>query len=693
MLPNAPTVVTEPASSVGSNTATLNATVNPNGGEVTECKLEYGTTTAYGSSAPCTPSPGSGTSPVAVSASVTGLAAKTGYHFRISATNSGGKSEGSDRTFNTLPSAPTVVTGAASAITKTGATLNATVNPNGGEVTECKLEYGTTTAYGSSATCTPAPGAVESAVAVSASVSGLITNTTYHFRISATNAGGTSKGSDQTLKTLPNAPTVVTEAASAVTQTAATMNATVNPNGGEVSKCRFEWGEEPGILLFSASCASLPGSGESAVAVSASLTGLIPTRPYYYRISATNAGGTSQGAERTFTTLPNPPTVVTEAASSVTATSATLNASVNPNNAQVSECKLEYGTSTAYGSSAPCTPTPGPVEHAVAVSAAVSGLTANTSYHFRISATNAGGTSTGSDQTFKTLPATTPTVVSEAASAVAQTSATLHATVNPNGFEVSACRFEYGTTTSYGASAPCVPPPGSGTSAVAVSAALESLGENTTYHFRIVATNAGGTSLGSDQTFTTLLVLGPHWYKNGVILEEGSLGDANSSGLDVILWGRLTLENPKIGALTCQTLDGGDLANPTGGGAGKGTLDAFTVYDCVAPTCEAVGGKLEVIPERLEWSSLLIEEAGVFRDKLEGIGLRAICAAKPLNVEFHGTLKPTVKAGTVIGSSPSKLEFDATSGSLESIEGSGAVTGKLKMMGFEAAEIIRAANP
>ena len=68
---------------------------------------------------------------------------------------------------------------------------------------------------------------------------------------------------------------------------------------------------------------------------------------------------------------------------------------------------------------------------------------------------------------------------------------------------VSDCHFDYGTSVFYDSSAPCSPSPGSGTSAVDVSASLEGLSASTTYHFRIVATNAGGTSFGSDATFTT----------------------------------------------------------------------------------------------------------------------------------------------------------------------------------------------
>ncbi len=345
VLPETATVETKAASSVTQTAATLNATVNPNGGEVGECKFEYGTSGSYGSSVPCASLPGSGTSAVAVSASVTGLAANTTYHFRISATNTGGTSKGSDATFKTLPNAPTVVSEAASAVAQTAATLNATVNPNGGEVGECKFEYGTSSSYGSSVPCASLPGSGTSPVAVSASVTGLAANTTYHFRISATNAGGTSKGSDATFKTLPNAPAVVTEAALAVAQTSATLNATVNPNGGEVSECKFEYGTSSSYGS-GVPCSSLPGSGTSPVAVSASVTGLAANTTYHFRIVAVNAGGTSYGADATFKTLPNPPTVVSEPASSVTQSTATLNATVNPNGGEVGACKFEYGTST-----------------------------------------------------------------------------------------------------------------------------------------------------------------------------------------------------------------------------------------------------------------------------------------------------------------------------------------------------------
>ncbi len=74
--------------------------------------------------------------------------------------------------------------------------------------------------------------------------------------------------------------------------------------------------------------------------------------------------------------------------------------------------------------------------------------------------------------------------------------ATLNGTVNANGLALSNCHFDYGTSTSYGSSAPCSGPE-SGENATV------SFAPGTTYHFRIVATNASGTTYGNDETVTT----------------------------------------------------------------------------------------------------------------------------------------------------------------------------------------------
>jgi subtilase family serine protease len=188
----------------------------------------------------------------------------------------------------------------------------------------------------------------------------------------------------------------------------------------------------------------------------------------------------------------------------LTQTSATLNARVNPDGQTVTECTFEYGTSTKYGSKAPCKSLPGSGASPVAVSAKIAGLTPNTEYHFRVLTKSSGGTVEGPDVTFKTLKVAVPSVETKAATAVGETSATLNASVNPRGEALSTCTFEYGTSTKYGSSVACSALPGSGSSPVAVSASIAAgLVANTEYHFRFSATNSSGTSQGADVTFKT----------------------------------------------------------------------------------------------------------------------------------------------------------------------------------------------
>jgi arylsulfotransferase ASST/concanavalin A-like lectin/glucanase superfamily protein len=116
--------------------------------------------------------------------------------------------EGMNAQYPRSAGGPSAVTGPASSIASTSATLNGTVNPNG-ETTSYRFNYGTTTSYGH-----PTPwrsaGSGTSDQSVSANLSGLEPNTTYHFRLVAIHADGQKTlGSDQTFTTTEAYATVV----------------------------------------------------------------------------------------------------------------------------------------------------------------------------------------------------------------------------------------------------------------------------------------------------------------------------------------------------------------------------------------------------------------------------------------------------------------------------------------------------
>jgi hypothetical protein len=137
------------------------------------------------------------------------------------------------------------------------------------------------------------------------------------------------------------------------------------------------------------------------------------------------------------------PTVSTGTASLVTATTATLNAKVTPKGVLVTACTFEYGPTTSYGSTAPCTPAPGSSATAVAVSAEINGLTPGTEYHVRIVATNAVATGTGKDKAFQT-PSSSPTVTKLSPTKGSATGGTLVTITGTNLTGVTAVKF--GTT-------------------------------------------------------------------------------------------------------------------------------------------------------------------------------------------------------------------------------------------------------
>ena len=289
------------SSSVNGTTVTVNGSVTPNGNPVTACSFVYDTSTNYTANSPtvgCTVS-GSGNSfvPVSASFSSANLTPNTTYWFELCVTNLVGQvCSITSGTF--LTGGPPVVNAtSATNIGVTSATLNGTVDPGSNALTNCYFEYGNgaSGAYdlGTKTCPLPWPGAGAGSTAEAVTVSGLSSGHAYHFHLVASNTIGTGTSSPPiNFSTVPP-PTVVTVSASNATYTSATLNGTVNPNGNNVTNCYFNYGT---TLSYGSqvACSSLPGAGNSAVAVVGNASfGTSYATTYYYQICATNAAGTN----------------------------------------------------------------------------------------------------------------------------------------------------------------------------------------------------------------------------------------------------------------------------------------------------------------------------------------------------------------------------------------------------------------
>jgi len=222
----------------------------------------------------------------------------------------------------------------------------------------------------------------------------------------------------------------------------------------------------------------------------------------------------------------------------------------------------------------------------------------------------------------------------------------------------------------------------------------------------------------------------PHYYRSGVLIPEGVK-------VPILAWGKVTWEAaPKGIALTCANVGGGYVENPGGGGASIGAIGDFASYDCESAECPAAGlieieGKeyekvfeITYPPQSLPWASVLTEaEVGKIRTHMSGVALTlgcyatsltraegerkttsgpgetevfplavfATCVTTPPEQEEH-ELKPLDENGTSAGS-PSKLAFDARSGTLDCSYFMGAPLRSLKVIGYNASELITVKSP
>jgi hypothetical protein len=309
------------------------------------------------------------------------------------------------------------------------------------------------------------------------------------------------------------------------------LSGTINPDGAP-GAYRFEY-RVHGTADWKTTPLQPVGEGSADVPISTNLPGLIQNTEYDLRLVGveTDSGAIATSAAKTFKTNAVPlPTI--SAATGVTTNSATLHGSVNPQGAQAG-WHFEYSKDGSNWTNAPATDqNPGTGSSDVAVETLLNGLDPNTKYLARLTITYLGGKggSATSAQTSFTTGAEAPVISLLEASPITDSAATLRAYIDDRN-SATTYYFEYGPDESYGTTVPLGEDGDAGDQLgpEGVLEQISGLEPETTYHFRVTATNQAGTVHSDDASFTTRATAEMNWPARGLeLVNEPDKGNQNT---------------------------------------------------------------------------------------------------------------------------------------------------------------------
>jgi len=312
------------------------------------------------------------------------------------------------------------------------------------------------------------------------------------FLFAGSGGGGVFKSVQSTLA-------ILTQPATAVGATSATLTGRVNPSG-LTTTAYFEWGTSSTLATVTTTPARSIGSGVVEVVISEDLTVLSPSTMYYFRLVSQNSAGTRKGAILSFSTSSKLPTATTSIASLVTVSSATLSGSVNPNGASTT-AYFKWGTTAnlaTFNSTSAQSIGSGLTDQTV--TASLTNLTSNTQYYFRFVAQNSAGSQEGSIASFTTLVAP-PGAVLLSTPLAGSTNQLITPTLSWQAL-AGATRYHLLVSTNSG----FLPPLLLEDSTLALtSRQIGPLPFNTIYYWKVSASNGGGTGpFSAAASFTTL---------------------------------------------------------------------------------------------------------------------------------------------------------------------------------------------
>jgi hypothetical protein len=480
----APDVTAPVISSVSSTPGGTSVVIMWTTDEVASSIVEYGPTTSYGTSTSETD-----TSPRVTnhSVTVTGLSEQTLYHFRVKSRDSSTNlATGSDNTFTTTDITAPVISSIVASQTHDSVQITWTTN----ELASTSVSYGATTAYGTTTSETDTSPRVTSH---SVSITGLSPSTIYHFKVRSNDASANlAESVDQSFAT-DEAPDVTAPVISSLTATPTDTSVAITWTTDEVASSRVSYGLTSSYGTTTSETDTSPRVTSHSVTISS----LTPSTTYHYRVLSTDAAtNTVTGTDQTFTTEATPD-IIAPVISAINATPDVVSAVITWLTDEVASSFIEYGLTASYGTTSPEIDTsPRVTSHSVILS----GLSAFTTYHFRLNSNDASSNlGQSADQTFITDAA--PDVTAPVISAVVATPSETSVAITWTTDESSSSVVEYGPTTSYGTT---TSETDTSPRVTSHSVTISGLSASTTYHFRVKSKDAAtNQAVGTDSTFAT----------------------------------------------------------------------------------------------------------------------------------------------------------------------------------------------
>ncbi|MAW95006.1 MULTISPECIES: YCF48-related protein [unclassified Leeuwenhoekiella] len=419
-------------------------------------------------------------------------------------------------------------------ITNSGAVLTGNVTSNGTTISKIEFQYTEDYSFSNAIAATPGTVNANESVNLSTQVLNLKPNTTYYYRLIATQDSKSTSSKVLSFKTLPDFE-LTTNLVYNYSSTTAELSGTVISNSNDITNIEFEYGASIDALNSTVNATPASVTGNTTEVAQASLINLKSDTKYYYRIKATHQGEAIYGSIQAFTTRPE--YTINLYSPNINGNEVKFSAYIIAYDQNITNITIEYGT-IDYENSIVMTPLQVNANSSATVNATVNGLDTSLNYYYRLKATYNGETIYSEENLFNFSKDII--MVNGRVDETSTNSLELSGLINSYGAYLTNIHFEYGVTNNLDLSVTATPNFAYGYTTNLIKGSIENPLDDQTYYYRLVANTNESTIYSDTYKYTTgklslsdfdleqQLSVYPNPATNGITIKSNSLEEVNS---------------------------------------------------------------------------------------------------------------------------------------------------------------------